>query len=188
MLDPRPLTPLGIAFRDSAPVMVRDDPHYLAIWHASARECERLLEHIELVRDQLFPERATVMLGLWEALVGLTVDPEAVDIDERRTRLTTMLRRVRGTPEGGEWVANVTDLIGPGWSYREHDPDAVGGPPEYTLEIAVPFPPEGNLYNVLEELLRDITPAHLDVSVSFLGGLILDIGGLDVDKLDGAGE
>lgn len=185
MPDPDLLTPLGRAFRDAAPVVLRDDPDYLAIWHADARECERLAVKIELVRSQFVPATADVLLKVWEVQVGTTVAPEGATIEERRQIVEARLLMMSADASGLAWQERVTTLIGPSWTYEEHDPDIPGSPPGDTLRVTVPFPPLSNRYQLTERLLEDITPAHVDVVVVSAGGFWLDNSRMDQQDFGG---
>lgn len=183
MPDPALLTPLGQSFRDSAPVVVRDDPDYLGVWHSTARELERLAAAVETVRAQLFPQTADVLLAAWEFLSRITVEPGGQTIEQRRATVMAMLLKSSASPAGSDWVANVTALVGAGWTYSEHIPGDPASPPEGTLRIHVPFAPDADLYMLTERLLRDITPAHLDIELTFAGGFVLDESQLDQEGL-----
>lgn len=184
MPDVALLTDLGREFRDMAPVIFRDSPEHLAVWHATAKELERLEAAIETVRAQFFPQTADVLLGVYEGELGITIGgPPGATLDERRNLVLTYLRKLAGTPAGADWVENVTRLVGAGWTYEEHDPDDPTSPPAYTLRIHLPFPPSSGRYAQAENLIRDITPAHLDIVLSYTGGFLLDQSQMDQETL-----
>jgi hypothetical protein len=177
------LTPLGVTFRSWLPVILRDSPDHLAVLHCCARELERLEAKIEQVRAQFFPQTADILLKVYEAELKTTIEPAGATLDERRQTVLAMLRKMKATPSGLDWQENVTRLIGAGWSYSEHDVDEPGSPPAYTIRVELPFPPSSSRYAQVERLLRDITPAHLDLLVVFTGGFILDQSQLDQEAL-----
>lgn len=177
------LTERGQMFRSWLPVGLRDSPDHLAVLHALAHELDRLEASIETVRAQFFPQTADVLLGVYEHELKLTVEPEGLTLDERRTRVLAMLLKSRSTPAGTDWQDNVTLLVGSGWTYAEHDPDDPDSPSEYTVVVRLPFPPASTLYALTERLLREITPAHLDLVVTFAGGFVLDQSQLDQEAL-----
>lgn len=185
MPDPDLLTPLGQAFRDSAPVALRDDPDYLAIWHADARECERLAVKIELVRSQFVPATADVLLKVWEVQVGTTVAPEGKTLEDRRQVVAARLLMMSADASGLAWQEKVTTLIGPSWTYEEHIPGDASTPPEDTVRVRVSFPPTSGRYALLERMLEDITPAHVDVVLVFEGGFVLDESEMDQQDFGG---
>lgn len=180
---PRPLTERGEEYRSWLPERLRDSPDHLAVIHAQSRELDRLEAAIEQVRVQFFPQTADILLGLWERVLGLTVEPSGVTIAERRGYVIARLRALASTPEGRDWVANVSSMVGPGWEYEEHVPGDVTSPPENTIRVTLPYPPTSSLYQQTERLIRDITPAHLDLIVTFSGGFVLDQSQLDQEQM-----
>jgi len=182
-MDERVLTERGEVWRSWLPVVLRDSPDHLAVIHACAVEMDRLEAAIDEVRRQFFPQHADVLLKVWEFMLRITVEPEGVTIDERREIVLATLRRMRSTPEGRDWVDNVTALVGPGWIYEEHNPADPGSPPANTIQITLPFPPDSASYTRAESLIQDITPAHLDVVLTYTDGFLLDESQLDQELL-----
>lgn len=185
MPDPALLTPLGIAFRDSAPVVLRDDPDYLGAWHALARECERLAVQVELVRAQFVPDTADLLLKVWEVQVGTTVEPVGKTLADRRQIVKARLLMMTSDASGLAWQERVTTLIGPSWTYEEHDPDVPTSPPGDTLRVTVPFPPTSGRYAMVARMLEEVTPAHVDVVIVYSGGFVLDESQLDQQDFGG---
>lgn len=183
MPDPALLTPLGIRFRDAAPTVLRDDPDYLAIWHADARECERLAVKIELVRSNFFPQTADLLLKVWEVQVGTTIAPAGKTLGERRQIVAAKLLQMSGDGSGLAWQANVSALIGNDWSYEEHIPGDPTTPPEDTIRVRLAFPPDSGRYRLVEELLGEITDAHVDIVLVSSGGFVFDQSQLDQEGL-----
>jgi hypothetical protein len=179
----RVLTARGEQWRSWLPVVVRDSPDHLAVIHACAVEMERLEAAIEQVRQQAFPQHADVLLKVWEFMLRITIEPVGVSLADRRLVVLATLRKMRSTPEGRDWVDNVTALVGPGWTYEEHDPHDAGSPPPYTVRISLPFAPSSSAYARAETLIRDITPAHLDLILAFPGGFLLDESQLDQEAV-----
>jgi uncharacterized protein DUF2313 len=183
MPDPALLTPLGQKFRDSAPVILRDDPDYLGIWHADARELERLAVKIELVRSNFFPQTADLLLKVWEVQVGTTIAPAGKTLDERRQIVAAKLLQMSGDMSGLGWQANLTALIGDSWTYEEHIPGDGASPPENTIRVRLPFPPDSGRYRLVEDMLREITDAHVDIVLVSMGGFLLDQSQMDQEGL-----
>lgn len=179
----RPLTARGREWLDWLPVVLRESPDHLAVLHSLARESERMEAAIELARAQAFPQTADVLLKVWEHELGITVEPAGQTLVQRRATVIAMLRRMRGTPAGRDWESNVTALVGSGWTYEEHVPGDVGSPPENTVRVELPFAPSSGSYARAERLIRQITPAHLDLIVQFIGGFVLDESQLDQEGL-----
>lgn len=177
------LTPLGQEWREELPVVLRDSPDHLAVLHSVCREIERCEAAIETVRDQFFPTRATLLLGVWERLLGLTAEPEGVSLEDRRLLVLVYLRKMRNQGSGTEWQQIVTRLVGPSWSHQEHDPADPDSPPADTLRVTLPFPPTSSVYARIERLLGIITPAHLDLEVVYDAGFVLDESQLDQEVI-----
>lgn len=177
----RPLTALGIQMRDALPPVLRDSNDYLAIIHALSRELERLEDSIEVVRAQLNPSTADVLLNAWEWMVKLPVGGAGETIDQRRAKVIGRLRKLLTQAEGQQWVAAITDLIGGGWTYEEHIPGDGSSPPADTLRITLPFAPDTDAYDGAVTQIRELTPAHLDIAWESAGGFILDESELDRD-------
>lgn len=183
MPDPSVLTARGEQLRSTLPVILRDSPDYLALIHPFAMEMDRLDAAKESVRSQFFPASADMLLKAWEAQLGLPIEPPDLTLAQRRNLVFAYLRRQAGTPEGEVWVALVAALVGPGFTYEEHDVDNVDSPPAYTVRVTVPFAPSSGNFRRIEALLREITPAHLDLIVQFSGGFVLDESELDQEGL-----
>lgn len=183
MPDPALLTDLGELHRSWLPVALRDSPDHLAVIHPIAKEIERLEATVETVRAQFFPQTADILLKAWEAELGITIEPVGVSVADRRDIVIAFLRKLRSTPSGSDWVADITELVGSGWSYEEHIPGDAGSPPENTIRIHLPFAPSSTLYARTERLIREITPAHLDLILAFTGGFLLDQSQLDQETL-----
>lgn len=177
------LSPLGVEWRSWLPTALRDSPDHLAVLHSVAREVERLEGAVEQVRAQFFPQTADVLLKVYEAQLGITVEPVGQTLADRRATVMAMLRKQRATPAGTDWQENVTRLVGTGWSYQEHDPANAASPPPYTVRVQLPFEPASSNYAQVERLLRDITPAHLDLVVTYSGGFQLDRSQLDQEAV-----
>lgn len=177
------ITPLGWTFISWMPLALQRSPDHRAVAHCQAKELERLAGAIDEVRDQFFPQRAERLLGLWERILKLTVEPAGLTLEERRLLVIVGLRKQLTSAEGRWWVQHVGALAGPGWSYAEHVPGDPTSPPEGMIRVEIPYPPESLLYQQLERLIREITPAHLDLIVTFTGGFVLDRSQLDQEEL-----
>jgi hypothetical protein len=179
----RVLTALGIEMRDSLPPVLRDSPHYLGVINALSRECERLAAKMEVVRAQLNPGAADLLLGVWERIVRETVEPGGESLAERRAAVTARLRKMLTIGEGSAWEEQVTALIGPGWTYTEHIPGDATTPEPGILRIKLPFPPEGSRYLEARDLIREVTPAHLEIELESGEGFLLDESDLDLETM-----
>lgn len=179
------MTELGLAFRDAAPVIYRDSPEHLAQWHCLAKELERVAARIEVVRDQFFPQRASLLLGVYERLVGVTVNPPGVALDDRRRLVLAGLRKMAGDGSGLAWQDQLTNLIGAGsWDYTEHIPGDSSTPAADVVRVSLPFSPATSRFAQVKRFVRDITPAHVDVAYVYSGGFLLDESELDEQQFN----
>jgi hypothetical protein len=179
----RILTPLGEQMRDSLPPVLRESSDYLAVINSLSRECERCAAVLEIVRKQFVPSKADLLLGVWERLTRQTIEPVGKTLAERQAAVTARLRKMLSLGQGKSWEEEVTLLFGVGWSYEEHKASDPKSPPEGVLRIKLPFGPEDDRYLRAVSELREITPAHLELTFSAEGGFILDKSRLDIEEL-----
>jgi hypothetical protein len=165
------------------PTILRDAPEFVAIVYAFSRELTRLEGRIEQVRAQFFPQKADVLLGVWETMLRTTVAPATLTLDQRRSRAVSLAQRMTATPAAKRWAQMITDVVGDGWSYDRHDPADLSSPPTDTLRVWLPFPVGSEQYEQAKDFVRAITPAHLDIEFNFPGGFVLDDASLDVGAL-----
>lgn len=173
------LTERGERYLRWLPSVLHESPEHLAIVHAVAREFDLVEERIALLREQFFVQTAVPLLKVWEFMVGVTVEPVGVLEEQRRQIVVAQLLRMVASPSGRAWVANVTQLVGPGWTYEEHVPGDPASPPENTIRIRLPFSPAASSYAQAEALVRERTQAHIDIQAFFIGGFELDRSQLD---------
>lgn len=183
-LGGRPLTALGMQMRDALPPVLRRSNDYLAVIHACARETDRLEQTIEQTRRQFDPASADLLLNAWETIVRLPVGGQGATVAQRQAKVELRLRKLIGTSEGREWEDQITEMIGQGWSYQEHDPADPTSPAPYTLKITLPFPPAGSAYADALAQIRDVTPAHLALTLDSGTGFVLDESELDIEAIN----
>jgi hypothetical protein len=181
----RPLTALGLAMLLDLPPVLQRSTDYQAIIHPIARELEALEATIEQLRAQFNPATADILLPAWEYMVKLPVGGAGSSIDQRRQKLIARLRKVEGQSEGREWEAQITELVGPGWAYEEHDTGDPTSPAANVIRITLPFLPSSPSYQEAIDQIREITPAHLSLSFSSAAGFVLDESELDRDSFGG---
>lgn len=182
MSDLRPLTPLGVRMRDSLPVVLRGSHDYLAVIHAYAKELALLEAAIEAVRAQLNPLTANVLLSAWEAELALPVGGGGAPDSTRIAAITARLHKVTGQSEGREWIAAITEIVGAGWTYEEHNPADGGSPPEGVIRVTVPFASGTPFFIESENQVRELTPAHLELDFIAGGAFALDSSDMDISE------
>lgn len=168
------LTDYGRVLMSWLPPALQESEDYMAVIHPLAMELERLEGRIELVRDQLFPQTATVLLPAWERLVRTAIEPVGSTVEERRMVVMALLSRSSGRL-GEEWEERVTSVVGPGWSYEEHIPGDVTSPPEGTVLLTLPFEAGSPRLATAGRAIRAFTPAHLELSVVSAEGFRWDV-------------
>lgn len=166
------------------PPFLHGDPDIRAVIYCHAKESDRKRTTLDHLRRQFFPQHADELgLPWWEKLLRITVAPVGWTVEQRRAAVIAHLRRANATTSGLSWAQTVTTFVGPGWTYAEHDPDDPGSPPPYTIRVTLPFSPGSSPYAQIEALLRDITPAHLDLALIYEEGFELDSSQLDQEGL-----
>lgn len=167
----------AVAMLNELPPWCHGDPDIRAGIYCYAKESERVITTLDDLLAQFFPTRAGVLgLPWWERLVRLTGDPTTQTIEQRRAAVVAYLQKMNSSPSGEDWESNVTRLIGPGWTYTE-------GPESYTLHVTLPIAPTSSDYLMVERLMREMTPAHLDLILGYSGGFVLDASLLDQEPL-----
>lgn len=179
------LSALAREWIEGLPPILRDSRHYQAVIQSLAKECERADAAIETVRRQFNPARADVLLSAWEQITRQPIEPSSLTLAERRVAVIAHLRKMLTIGEGSEWVLQVAALVGPGWSYEEHNPANPASPAPNVLRIQLPWPPTNSRYAEAQRQIREITPAHLQLEYGAPAGsgFVLDVSELDVDEM-----
>lgn len=173
----RPLVARSREMLDGIPTVLRPAPEFESVQHVLGREFERFEARMAVVQAQFFPQTATEMgLPIWESLLRIT----PADSSTQAQRRENVIARLRQTSAGGaEWEAGLTALIGPSWTYLEHDPGDDETPDPYTVRVVVPFAPGSDTFVSIERRLREITPANTDLVILSVEGFLLDLSELD---------
>lgn len=159
------------ALSEKGEEMLADLPPYEAdsewvqdLIDAVGREVERLDAFIEAIRGGSRPQNATNayhLLGLWEQMMGLPVEPEGVNESTRRNRVKAAAQK-RRAGRGAGWVTALSLAIGTyAWEHTENEPG------DYQLTVEVPFESDSLNAGLLETFLREITPATLQITVIY---------------------
>lgn len=104
-----------------------------------ARELDRVNAAMLNVRANFWPQLGADFLGIWEYILGLSVNPPDKTLDQRRTSVLAFLQKLKGSGSGLDWQANVDYLIGTGWAYEEHIPGDGASPAANVVKITLPF-------------------------------------------------
>lgn len=176
-MAPRPdlLHPLAQEWLDEMPWPLPLDPDVRAVVHCYMREEERKRTKLDEIRAQFSPLTATELgLPWWERVLKITINPEGWTVEQRRDAVVAALRKLKARPTGLDQEEMITRLVGPGWTYAEHDPAVVTSPPPGVVRFFLPVPPDGDLYVRFRTLIRGVIEAHLGIEAQFVGGFLFD--------------
>lgn len=170
---PRVLTAPARKVMDDLPPYFWDDPFTQAVLNAGANELARVDQAAHTIAQKAIPSRSDNdyrLLGIWEWIVGLPVEPVGRTIAERRTRVLAHLRG-RGDGRGSTWQTRMNEVIGSStsWTYVENSP----GPGQ--IEITIPYSVGGVRTAWIESITRAITPANLEIVMRYDRGFVLDV-------------
>src|SRR5690348_11939271 len=90
-----------------------DDPSVVAIMRAGADELDAVIELMETVRLQAWPQFADDtygLLGIHEATFGLPVEPEGVSIATRRASVKSAVGS-RRDGRASKWLSRMNSLM-----------------------------------------------------------------------------
>lgn len=131
---------------DRTQLLLEDLPPFLqqsydiqACLDVVARELDRIETAKDLLRNNFWPSIGTDFIELYELLLSLSVDPPDKTLTQRQNTVLAFYESIKSQGTGLEWQAQITKLIGTGWSYAEHDPDDPGSPDAYIIEMTIPF-------------------------------------------------
>lgn len=182
MPDPSLLTPLGQAMLAQLPPAVRGSIDYMAVIHAYAKEIETVEAAIEQVRAQFNPMTADTLLPAWEVEVRLPVGGlPGQTLEQRRAAVVGRLSKPF-SGQGRDWERAITAMVGPGWSYLEHDPANPSSPAPGVIQVTIPWASGTGQFTGLVTQIRDITDAHLQVEVLSSAPFLLDESQMDVSQ------
>jgi hypothetical protein len=141
-----------------------------AVLHAVANELQRLEAARQALILNFLPATADALLPMFEQLLALPINPPLRLASRQQLVLATM-RRLKGQGRGLDWEDTITQLVGPGWSYQEHDPNDANSPPPNTVMIQIPQAYAG----IGWPFIRDLTPAHLAINEGYSEGFFVGI-------------
>jgi hypothetical protein len=186
MPDPAVLSDLGNGMLAQLPPPLRGSYDYMAIINSVSKEFALLEASIEVVRAQFNPATADVLLDAWEYQLKLPVGGGAdSSTDSRRQAVIARLRKVLNDGSGREWENSVSQIVGPGWAYREHDPADGTSPAAGVIEITVPFASGTSRFIDAQLQIRELTDAHLQIVMVSSSAFQLDQSELDVSEFGG---
>lgn len=175
----RDVSDAGQALLDMIPDYLRSDPQVRGVLDVIARELQRIEDAGLAIAAGAFPQHADdsfALLGIMEAQLGIPVEPAGLTVGQRRDLVLAHIRK-RSAAAGSDWEAAVTTALGTtAWSYHED-------PTEARIVIKIPSGTGSLTAAQVLSLVRDVTPAHLDLSVSYDAGFLVGISEVGVDAL-----
>lgn len=154
---------------EDLPGYFHEDPFTRDMMSAVGGELQRIEDHLELLKEKGRAPMADDdyhLLGFWEWVVGLPVEPPGVSLENRRSKVLAVLRR-RRVGAGTGWEDLITRVLGTeDWTYSENDPA------DYVLTINTPEVTDYTEWQ-LNRLMRVITPAHLSVVINIEGRVFI---------------
>lgn len=170
---PRVLTERAMEFLDMIPPHVTGDPNIQAAVQAMSNECDRIDAAVSDVIAGYFPHLAVKYLYLWEASLDLGT-PVGLTVIQRQVRVLAFLQEHRNTVPASAWVANVTALIGPTWTWTRHTPGSGSPPPANTIQLSVPFGSGAAAASDLRKLIEIMTPANTAILIDYGTGFLVE--------------
>ena len=165
--DPPDLEPAPLL--DDLPPFEQTASEIQAVLRAVSNELARIDAGRQAVIQNFYPLSADVLLPMFEQLLGLPTNLRA-PLEQRRQTVATYMQRLKSEGRGLDWIALITSLVGT-WNYAEHDPANPSSPPSYTVNVNIPLA----LAGVAWPLIRDVTPAHLDINEGYIEGFFVGI-------------
>lgn len=161
------------------PPWYSEDQIARAIITAMANEAQRIEDFASAVRLQMFPQNADDsygVLGLWEGLFGLPVEPAGATLAARRALVLAHIQK-RNAGSGKEWEDAVTQALNTNsWTYQE-------GPGNYEVTVRIPYGAITYSTGQAQIFIEEITPAHLQVGFGYNTGWLVGISLVSVDVL-----
>jgi hypothetical protein len=173
----------GQAMMDMVPPVLWDVPLYHAVYDSLGDQYEMLHDAIDLLHKNTIPYSAEEYLSLFEAQLGLTIEPEGLTLEQRKEIVTTFMQRAVLDGSGLDWIAAADRLIEGIWVYETHETGDAGSPPAHVIIVRLPYTSGSIMAQIAEVLLRSITPAATQINVVYNEGWLLDVSQLDNDLL-----
>lgn len=179
-MSERVLSERALVMLGDLPPFLRDDPNVQASLQAIADEYDRVQALAEEIRRTRFPQLAddaNGFLSQWEWVLGLPVAP-SLSVEQRQSIVLAHLRK-RHASAGKDWETAVQDAFGgTPFAYTE-------GPEPYTIHVVIPFGGTTLSAGRAEALLREITPAHLQIITSYSEGFLIGISRIGIEPIGG---
>jgi hypothetical protein len=141
---------------ENLPPYLRDDPTVRSFVFVCARELDRIEAAANALRAGAFPDAADLRtLIIYEALFRISA--AGLGLDARHAAVVAHMRK-RHVATRYDWQAALTALLGAGWSYVESTP--------YMILLHTPVELDPARTAAVAAFAREITPAHLDLTIT----------------------
>lgn len=174
------LSPTAQRMMDTLPDYYWGEPLYERIVQAWANEIDRLEARLEQIKNGLVPGLADDTLGmlaLWEAQLGLPINPPDATVPQRLSKVNAALRKLDAGSAAGYIAALSAAIDTNAWTLLRDTPANLVD----TLQI--PYAPGSYNAAQVEEIARRMHPAHRELRMRYEEGFLLDLARLDHDLL-----
>jgi len=166
------LSPTAERIFDSLPPYYQGEPTLSRITQAVANELDRLQAYLQAVASGLVPKLSDdtlSMLGIWENILKLPVEPAGVSVEQRQQALQAAFtaRQCRTT---AEWVNAMNIALG-GATWRHQ----VGVPAPGWITITMATTPSSYVLGILQTLMDRLVPANYQVVFATQAGFIVGV-------------
>lgn len=149
----------------------QSDPTIRALLDAVGRELQRIEDYLLGLQASTPPQNASdQFLRYWESFLDLPVEPAGVSVTQRRVTINAAVRRRNAGPGTG-WKALLDAVMnGAPWSHTENA-DGSGGYTPYGIRFyGVGLDGTDYRLGIFDEMVRRITPAHLEINAVTASG------------------
>jgi hypothetical protein len=169
------------------PPYLSDNPLVQSVINSQANEFQRIDDAAAAIRNAMFPSQASdvsilngayvvPILSMWETILGLPVAPVGITTADRVAKVVAHIRK-RNASSGADWVATLTAALGSfSWSHQE-------GPGAYQVTISIPYISGSYSGAQVLALAKQITPAHLNLTVRYSQGFLVGISQVGIDGI-----
>lgn len=176
---PRTLVAKTLKLLHNLPPWYSEDETARAVMNVKGKELQRVEDFLAEIRRQMNPQLADDtygILGMWEARFGLPVKPAGVLVADRRAKVLAHIR-TKQSAAGSDWEDSVGEALATTiWSYSE-------GPGSYQVTISFPYVVGGYSAGQALTLIRDFTPAHLQIIPAYSQGWLVGISLVGIEPL-----
>lgn len=156
---------------ESLPVYAQEDGTIRALLDAVGKELQRIEDYLSDLRDTLQPQTATGdFLNYWESFLSLPVAPAGVSDTRRLATINAAVRR-RSAGPGAGWKS-LLDTVAEGGAWQhEENANASGNYSAYGIRFYdIQFLSTDYRVGIFDEMVRRITPAHLQINAVTVAG------------------